>query len=48
MLVVYLWEEAVTPSPVYRVPRLGPPPDQEAVEENWKGLSVGASEGAVG
>ena len=45
VLVVQLWEETVAPSPVYRVPGVGPP-DQGAVAEGQQGLWVGAPEGA--
>ena len=39
--------EAVAPSLVYRVPRLGPP-NQGIVEESWEGLQVAEPKGTVG
>lgn len=42
-----LWEEADAPPPLYGVSSLGAS-DQKAVEEDRKGLPLGAPKGAVG
>ena len=48
MLVVQLWEEANAPPPsLFGVSGLGAA-DPQAVEEDWEGLPLGASQGAAG
>ena len=46
MQVVQLREEAVVSSPLYRVQSVSAA-DPGAVEKDWGGLQVGASQGAV-